>query len=265
MLAAEALAISHWKKKLVWGLAQHRALAAADCLHATAVSEYEEIRAAGLINPVAIIPNGIDLPELEDRCRRDNGKRTVLYLGRMHPKKGLVELVRAWALIENEFPDASLRLVGPAEGQYDEELRKQISMLLVQRVAIDPPVFGHQAKLAAYRAADIFVLPTRNENFGMTVAEALAAEVPVITTKGAPWSGLAHHRCGWWIEFGVEALAAALREALAVPHGELHAMGEQGRRWMSRDFGWGPVAEEMAAVYGWLQTGGEAPPTVRFH
>jgi glycosyltransferase involved in cell wall biosynthesis len=107
------------------------------------------------------------------------------------------------------------------------------------------------------------VLPTRNENFGMTVAEALAAETPVVSTRGAPWAGMQANRCGWWIDFGAEPLAATLRSALAVPADELSAMGRRGRAWMARDFGWTRVAADMAELYAWLLHGGEPPPTVR--
>ena len=127
--------------------------------------------------------------------------------------------------------------------------------------SIEGPVFG-AAKLDAYRAADIFVLPTLNENFGMTVAESLAAGTPVIATKGAPWAALETERCGWWIDHGVEPLAAALKVAMATPRAGLEAMGTRGRAWMMRDFGWDRIALDMLAVYRWLRAGGEPPATV---
>ena len=263
MLAPEAFRISAWKKRLMWPLGQRGALASADCLHATSLSEYEEIRALGLGNPVAVIPNGVDLPDLAKAPNEPRAGRVVLYLGRIHPKKGLEQLVRAWAAVEGGFPDASLRIVGPAEVGHDTELRRLAGAVAASRITVEPPIFSTDEKLLAYRAADLFVLPTRNENFGMTVAEALAAETPVISTKGAPWSGLESRRCGWWIDFGVEPLVAALREALAMPRPELRVMGERGRQWMASDFGWAPVASDMADVYTWLMAGGDVPQTVR--
>ena len=224
MLAAEALKISAMRKRWMWRLAQRRALVAADCLHATAVSEYEEIRAAGLVAPVAVIRNGVHLPELPAR-RRPDAQRTVLYLGRLHAKKGLDELLRAWATVERAAPAARLRIVGPSEGGYAETLRGLAAELRLAHAMIEPPLFEPAAKLAAYRDADLVVLPTRNENFGMTVAEALAAETPVIATTGAPWAGLLDNRCGWWIDHGAEPLAATLISALAVPAHELDAHG----------------------------------------
>lgn len=262
MLARAALEISAWKKRPFWWLMQRGALEAADCLHATAPSEHDEIRAAGLENPVAIIPNGVDLPNLTNAPRRPQERnRVVLSLGRIHPKKGLDQLIRAWAQIEREFPFWTLRIVGPDEIGYADQLRALVQSLGAEQITIEGPVYD-EAKLAAYRSADMFVLPTLNENFAMTVAEALAAEIPVISTKGAPWAGLEVEGCGWWIEHSVAPLAAALRVAMTMPPEELHIMGTRGRAWMARDFGWDRVARDMLDVYGWLRAGSEPPPTV---
>lgn len=263
MLGREALKISAWKKRAVWHLLQRRALAAADCLHATAASEYKEIRAAGLRNPVAVIPNGIDLPDLGGVPRVDARERVVLSLGRIHPKKGLDRLIRAWAYVESEFPNWRLRIVGPAEVNHDRDLRVLICEVGVQRVSIEDAIYGDE-KLAAYHGADLFILPTRNENFAISVAEALATETPVISTKGAPWAGLETERCGWWVDHGVDSLAAALRTAMVLPSGELRAMGARGRAWMARDFGWDRIAHDMLNVYSWLKRGSAPPATVQF-
>src|SRR5262249_16630852 len=145
--------------------------------------------------------------------------------------------VRAWALIEAEYPNWRLRIIGPSELGYDEELRGGAATLSLRRVSIEGPVYG-DTKLGLMRAADVFVLPTLDENFGMTVAEALAAGTPVITTKGAPWSGLETEGCGWWIDHGVEPLTAALATSMSMPRTALRAMGAKGQAWVARDFSW---------------------------
>jgi glycosyltransferase involved in cell wall biosynthesis len=264
MLGPAALRVSAWKKRSFWWLSQRRALEAADCLHATAASEYEEIRAAGLRNPVAIIPNGIELPDLTGLPARGGGsERTVLSLGRIHPKKGLDRLVQAWARVKPEFPSWRLRIVGPAEVGHDKELAAIARSLRLERISIEAPIYGPREKLEAYRSADLFVLPTLNENFALTVAEALAAEVPVISTRGAPWAGLETEHCGWWIDHGVESLAASLRLAMKLGCAERRAMGARGRAWMARAFAWDRIGGDMLQVYRWLREGGEPPPTVR--
>jgi glycosyltransferase involved in cell wall biosynthesis len=266
MLSPTALAFSRVKKRVFWWCFQERAIGNAACLHATSDSEYRDIREFGLTNPIAIIPNGIDLPEPRERVPvTDNGgERVVLSLGRIHPKKGLDRLVRAWALVEAAHPKWRLRIVGPSEVGHDIQLRTLTGQLNLSRVSIEPAVYGAQ-KLSAFQDADLFVLPTLSENFGLTVAESLAAGTPVISTKGAPWAGLESESCGWWIEHGPEPLAAVLRSALSMPREELRSMGARGRVWMARDFTWDRVARDMVDVYGWLVSGNEPPSTVLFN
>lgn len=257
MLGAEALEFSPYRKRIVWALWQRRALEAVTCFHATAESEVEDIRRASLTAAVAVIPNGIDIPD----AAPVPGSRTVLYLGRLHPKKGIDRLVAAWARVASRHSDWRLRIVGPSELGCRDALKAQVRELGVPRVYFDPPMFGTD-KLAAYQQAGLFVLPTLNENFGMVIAEALAAGTPVISTRGAPWSRLQTERCGWWVEHGVEALAVALDDALSLPDAERSMMGARGREWMARDFGWDGIAERMANVYAWCLGKGTRPDCV---
>src|SRR5262249_46787354 len=186
MLAPAALAFSRLKKRVVWTLLQGEVVRRAACIHATSEQEHDEIRDFGLNNPVAIVPNGIDLPEPGTRSTSSPGAgRVVLALGRIHPKKGLDRLVRAWARLEAVHPDWLLRIVGPDELGHAGELVALAAQLKARRVFVEKSVAG-DAKVAAYQQADLFVLPTLNENFGITVAESLAAGTPVIATKGAP-------------------------------------------------------------------------------
>jgi glycosyltransferase involved in cell wall biosynthesis len=265
MLAPAALAFSRLKKQAFWALLQGRVIRGASCLHATSEQEYEEIRGLGLTNPVATIPLGIDLPGVIAPLAAGPAlERVVLSLGRIHPKKGLSRLVQAWSKVEAGYPGWRLKIVGPAELGHDNELRALAVALGLTRISIEDPVYG-EAKTIAYQDAAVFVLPTLNENFGLTVSEALAAGTPVISTKGAPWSGLEQKDCGWWIDHGVEPLAAALAQAMALPREALKAMGDKGRQWMARDFSWDCVAHDMLSVYLWLARRAPPPPAVRFN
>jgi glycosyltransferase involved in cell wall biosynthesis len=260
MLSAAALAFSGAKKRAVWALGQRAALERASCLHATSEMELAEVRARGLTPPVAIIPNGIDIPPPSPHPVHGQS-RTLLSLGRIHPKKGLDSLLHAWSRVEAAHPDWRLRIVGPAEAGHDKELAALAASLGLARVSIEGPVYG-PGKLELYQGAELFVAPTRSENFGLTIAEALAAGVPAICTKGAPWAELESERCGWWVDQGADALAAALGEALALPPEALAAMGGRGRDLVTRSYGWRRVAQDMLQLYAWLAAGGEPPAFV---
>ena len=261
MLSTVALSFSRQKKAFFRILFQDRALSAASLFHATAKSEYDEIRRFGLRQPVAVIPNGIEIPHAASPPAPVKS-RSVLSLGRIHPKKGLDSLIRAWAEIEPTFPDWRLRIVGPDEVGHAAELSGLIRALRLNTVSIEAPVFG-TAKTELMAGANIFVLPTRSENFAMTVAESLAVGVPVISTKGAPWAGLETHGCGWWVNHGPEPLAAALRCAMSMPLQELREMGTRGRAWMKRDYSWERVARMTLDAYRWSLEGGEPPTFIR--
>lgn len=261
MLGTDALRFSYSVKMLFWALAQRRAARRVDCFHATSQQEADEIRAFGLSQPIAIIPNGIDLPP----PAADHGAADapyVLALGRIHPKKALDRLVRAWADVEPVFPDWRLKIVGPCEGGYSQDLLRLIGELGLKNVCVSGPVFG-EAKFDLLRQAEVFALPTLNENFAMTVAESLSCETPVISTTGAPWAGLVPNECGWWIDHGPAPMAAALREAMSLSPEARGTMGANGRAWMQRDFGWQGIAQKMAEVYRWVSVGGERPECVR--
>jgi glycosyltransferase involved in cell wall biosynthesis len=263
MLGPGALQFSSRKKRLFAALAQNRALAAVTCFHATSQKEVEDIRNYGLKTPIALIPIGIDVPENVTETSHGSpgapARRTLLYLGRVHPKKGLDRLVEAWSRVEQRFSNWQLSIVGPSEIGYGDLLRAQVRRAGANRVEFSDGLFGDE-KLKAYRDADLFVLPTLDENFGMVVAESLANGTPVVCTKGAPWEGLERHGCGWWIDHGVEPLAGALSEAMSLPRAQLKAMGARGRDWMISDFSWRGIAADMEHLYRWCKSRGDAPP-----
>ncbi len=252
-------------KWVFWPLLQRPALMQAACIHGTAEAEYEDIRRLGFKQPVAIIPNGIDVPEIALKETREF--RTLLFLGRIHPVKGVDILLKAWAAVMDRFPAWCLVIVGSdtsyeRQGGYLDQMKALAANLKLKRVKFADPVYG-EAKWAAYRGADLFVLPTRSENFGMTVAEALASGTPAIVTRGAPWQGLLTYDAGWWIEFGVDALVACLEGALEESRDELVRRGTSGREWMIRDFSWHGLGKKMDQTYRWLIAGGERPSWVR--
>jgi len=265
-LSPVALRISRLRKHVMWWFGQRKAVRESDCLHATSEAEYRDIRRAGLLAPVAVIPNGIDLPPMVREETPAGGRpRRLLFLARVHPIKGVDALLRAWRQVQAEYPEWELHIVGPADSpSYLNTLRALASDLGVCRAEFAGPTYG-PAKSRAFRNSDLYVLPTHSENFGITIAEALAHGVPVITTHGAPWAGLQEHGCGWWIERGSGPLAACMREVLARSPAELRQCGERGRVWMDRDFSWSRIARMTRDTYFWLLGGGSPPDWVRIN
>jgi glycosyltransferase involved in cell wall biosynthesis len=257
-----ALRKSRWRKRILWQAIQGPSTRQSACFHATAEAEYGDIRQAGLRAPVAVIPNGIDLPDVDSVVAEPKEhRRRLLFLGRIHPVKNLEVLLRAWKVVAPEHADWELTIAGVDEGDYGDRMRALAGDLGLPRVAFVGPRFG-AAKLAAYKSADLFVLPTHSENFGMAVAEALAMRVPAIVTRGAPWAGLDTEGCGWWIEAGLSPLVEALRSAMREPEEELARRGARGRAWMARAYGWPAIGEQMAATYRWLVSGAPRPAWV---
>lgn len=258
-----ALNRSQWKKRMMWAVLQGPAIRHAACFHATAESEYQDIRRAGFRQPVCIIPNGIAAPPVRFVApRAAGGRRRLLFLGRLHPVKGIENLLHAWSAVEQRFPDWELEIVGPDNGGYLARLQALQRALWLTRVRFRGPAFGEQ-KWQAYQNAELYVLPTHSENFAMTVAESLAAGTPAIVTKGAPWQGLEVHQAGWWIDIGVDPLVACLEEALGCSQEALREKGLNGQQWMQRDFSWDRIGGMMFATYRWLLNGGEPPAHVR--
>jgi glycosyltransferase involved in cell wall biosynthesis len=259
-LSPWALSRSKAVKRVLWPL-QRRALVRADLLHATSEVEYQEIRAQGFTAPVVIIPNGIDLPVLLP-AKPEDRPRTLLFLSRIHPKKGIDRLLQAWHHLQDAHPDWRLVIAGRGEAEHEREVHELASALKLKRVEFPGPLYGAD-KSRAYFDAELFVLPTHSENFGMVVAEALAHGCPAVVSRGAPWSGLEREGCGCWVENDSDTLVQTLDVAMRLSSGQLSEMGRKGRAWMERDFGWESVAQQMEATYRWLLGGGESPTRVR--
>ena len=252
----------HWfqKKLFGWFCGQYAAMSATDMWHATCEKEYEEIRALGYRQPVAIVPIGMDVPEIEPRntLNTRNEGRKVVFFGRLHKVKGVDRLVRAWEKAARD--EWELVIAGPDCGML-EELKRIVAELRLPRVSFVGEING-QAKYEFLANADIYVLPSDTENFGVTVAEALVSGTPVIASRGTPWQGLEREKCGRWVPVGEEPLAASLKEMMAMSDEERATMGARGREWIRRDFSWKGIGAKMKAAYEWLLGQGEKPEWV---
>lgn len=265
MLSECSLRQSKTKKRLAWHFYQRRALQIAAAFQVTAEHEAEDIRRLGLRQPVAVIPHGVEVPAepprpAQVRSAQSEGERTVLFLSRIHPIKGLPDLVEAWGLVR---PDGwRLVVAGPDEDGHRGKLKRQARALGLSGAISFPGPISDEDKWDVYGTADLFVLPTHSENFGIVVAEALAAGLPVLTTHGAPWRALETHGCGWWVGTGAAALAPALREATAAPPDVLRAMGARGRSYVETHLSWDRSAAEHLALYEWLLGRGPRPTSI---
>jgi glycosyltransferase involved in cell wall biosynthesis len=208
----------------------------------------------------ALIPNGVDVPEtIAARSPRGPEQLRLMSIGRIDPKKGLHVLIEALSRLPG-FVTADI--YGTGEADYLNSLRDLSERLGVgSRVAFHGHVDG-DAKRRAFERADLFVLPSFSENFGMVVAEALAHATPVIVSKAAPWKDVEALECGWWIDPRPDALAECVSQALSLAPEGLVEMGAAGREWMVRDFSWRGAAAQMLDVYRWVAGRGGPPECV---
>lgn len=252
MLEPWALRHKALKKRLAWLIYQKCDLNRAASHHATSAREADHLRHLGLDVPITTIPNGVDLPSWPELCRLRSarftrGEKIALFLGRLYPVKGLPMLVEAWARVRPK--GWSLLITGPDEAGHRAEIESVIRQHgLTQEVSLPGPV-APQDRLSVYASADLFILPSYSESFGMAVGEALSCGVPVVTTTGTPWSQITVRGCGWRVAPTVEGLVDALRDATSSDGTTLIDMGAIGREYVAAEFGWTTVAKRMITLY----------------
>lgn len=250
-----------WKKRPIWFLWEKRFLHFASALHATADMEANYLRCHGQQNPIAVIPVGVELKlPHQVYSRQENRQKTALFLSRIHPKKGLLDLVQAWSVVR----PAGWKVVvaGPDSGDHLAVVQQAVHKAnLDSSFEFPGPVYDSE-KWALFQSADLFVLPTYSENFGIVIAEALAAGTPVITTRETPWKELVEHKCGWWIEVGAAPLAVALRDAVSLSDNERAEMGQRGRKLIGENYSWNLISQKMSAFYNWVLGRGPKPDCI---
>jgi glycosyltransferase involved in cell wall biosynthesis len=252
---------SRWKKKIALMAYESENLGHASCLHATGWLELESLRAYGLRNPVALIPTGVSeewLQSTGDSARFREGfdlpeeRPIMLYLSRVTPIKGLPMLLKALANIRARLGDWLLVIAGPDEFNHTRTISDLVRQLSLERwVRLVGPVYDQQ-KRDAFAAASFFVLPSYSESSALVVTEALGAGLPVLTTRGTPWSELEVHNCGWWVETTVDGLANALTGITGLSQALLFEMGCRGREFVLKNSTWSQAAQKTRLLYSWL-------------
>lgn len=273
MLEPWALANSAWKKKLFSWLIERDNLCGTACLHALSDTEAASIRQFGLRNPIAVLPNGIDLSQLPKPLPRGvfevlfpvaGSRRVLLFLGRLHPKKGLPHLLQAWAAVRSEGlgRDWRLAIAGPDQLGHASEIRIQARALgLDEQVFFAGPLQGEQ-KWAALSAASGFVLPSFSEGFPVAVLEAMAFGLPVLLTRQCNLDVQALG-AGLLCEPTADSVAAQLRSFFSLSETEWGAMGRRGRQAVEARYTWQVIARAVDQVYAWVLGGGDPPPCVQ--
>jgi glycosyltransferase involved in cell wall biosynthesis len=281
MLEPWALANSGIKKRLAGWLFQKAQLMEASCLRALCPAEAASMRAYGLKNPICIIPNGIDLPTCVVGSGHDaayvpfsSGRKVLLYLGRLHPKKGLANLIVAWSRVHGiHGKEWMLAIAGWDQGGHEAELKQQATELGIRwkdatsqgsgdaSIIFLGPQFG-EAKAEIYSRCDGFILPSLSEGLPMVVLEAWAHGKPVLMTPECNLpEGFAAH-AALRVESTVESITEGLRQLFAMSPADLQTMGRQGRTLVENRFVWQKLAVQMASVYEWMLGGGPKPNCV---
>jgi len=241
-----------WRKQLASWLIHPGALAQADGWHATSAEESDDIRRRGFTQPVCVAPNGVTLPAREELaaartawlalCPAAATRPVALFYSRLHRKKRVRELIDLWAATPRG--DWLLLVVGTPEDYTAETLAAEVAARgLTDGIA----VLDGADRPPPYAIASLFVLPSHSENFGLVIAEALAAGVPALVTDTTPWTGLAGAGAGWCV--GWNDYPRALAGALTLTRDELAARGQRGRMWMARDFSWERTALLLGEFY----------------
>jgi poly(glycerol-phosphate) alpha-glucosyltransferase len=274
MLDPWALQNSGLRKRAAALLFEDKHLRGASCLRALCESEAKAIRDYGLENPIAVIPNGVDLPQPKEtpsapwsRQPGFDSAKVLLSLGRLHPKKNLLALLRAWKRLEANTAagrsDWRLVIAGWDEVGYATEIQACISSLgLENEVWYAGPLFGTE-KEAAYRRASAFILPSLSEGLPMVVLEAWSHSLPVLMTPECNLpSGFATNAA---LRMGAEteSITEALRQLFAMSDVERATMGQRGRQLCAEVFNWSAVGGQTEALLKWVTGNGPEPGFVQ--
>jgi glycosyltransferase involved in cell wall biosynthesis len=250
MLEPWSLTIHSTQKRFALKTYQGSILERASAIHTTSDAEAEHVRRLGFGSmPIFVVPNAFEEPKPNaDRTRtKAAGERHVLlFLSRVHEKKGLDNLLRAWSEIRP--PRWELKIVGHGEPAYVEHLKRVCTEQQIPDVQFHEHVDG-EAREAMFESATAFVLPTYSENFGNAVAEAMLRGLPVITTTGTPWSVIAQKNLGWYIEPSREQLIKSLKELFGAELGALRGMGERARQFATENLLISAVRPRLLEMY----------------
>ena len=265
MLESWALRNARWKKRIAALLYENQHLRGAACLRALSEAEALSFRAQGLSNPICLIPNGVDLPDLSESNAGSGpqNRKTLLYLGRLHQKKNVANLIHAWNNTFNSQACKSdtwiLAIAGWDQSGYETELKR---IAAVPSIVFLGPQFGLD-KSKCYRMCDAVILPSFSEGLPMTVLEAWAYAKPVLMTPECNLPEGFSADAALRIGPGPKEIADGLKTIIEMTDNDRKAIGAHGRQLVATKFSWPRIGEKMRAVCDWLLGGGAPPATMR--
>lgn len=244
------------KKKLYLSLISRRILNGAARIHAVSPQEAGRIETFGFKSPVIMVPNGVQIRDIRLQESKKSAlmalnwpraRKRILFLGRIDPKKGVELLLKAFSLIDAESLDARLVFVGPDDHHYAQGIKAKASrMRESSRIHFVGELLGER-KWRAFRAADIFVLPSYSENFGNAVLEALSVGTPVAVSQNTPWESVRQRGAGYWLPRETNAFAEAILKVISSE--ELHSSMSRAAIDLASEFSWESVSSRMTEVY----------------
>ena len=263
MLEPWALRQSRWKKHLAWKVWNRQLVRSAKCLHALCDEEATSIAALLPGAPICVVPNGVDLPSKLPEVERETERKSLLFIGRIHPKKGVVPLIEAWARAPGMVADGwRLTVAGWDDGGHERALRTRVDALgLGASVAFVGSVTG-SGKDELFRRASAFILPSFSEGLPMSVLEAWSYGLPVLMTDECHLTSGFAEGAARRIEPTAASIAEGLEDfAVLAKRGGLDSIGKRGRALVERRYSWARIGVDMAGVYEWL-LGGSKPTCV---
>lgn len=265
MLDGWAVRSKRLKKGLYAALIERRNCAGATCLHALTRAEAGDYRRFGLRGPIAIVPNGISVPsDISPRPFFDayphlKDRRIILFLGRVHPKKGVDLLCRALPAIRRANSDAHLVVAGPDCDGFQSQVEAMIAEAKMESHVTFTGMMRGDLKWSAFAACEAFILPSHSEGLSVAVLEAMGAGCPVIVTRQCNMPEVSERQCGMEIEPVEEEIAEAVTTFLDLPWERRHAMGINGEALVRERYLWPAIGAQMASLYRWAS--GAARPS----
>jgi glycosyltransferase involved in cell wall biosynthesis len=259
MLEPEARAHHAWRKRAAWSLFDRRVCADAALLHTTSARETASVRATVPDVAIAEIPNAVGATAAAVTADERDGVRRrigiardvpfVMFVGRIHPIKRLDLLARAFALVAADHPDVRLVIAGAGDMRVRHQAEAELGGARARALWLGE--VSDRERDALLSEAATLVLCSDSENFGMSVAEALACGVAPVVTRTCPWEILERERAGYWVPQTADAIAGAIRHLLASPDAR-REMGERGRRLVAAQFSSAAIGARWAEEYGRL-------------